>query len=472
MIRCLVCDLGAGSGRVMLATHDGDRLDLVEIHRFDGYAVERSDGPHWNVATLLAGVDEGLRRARVVGGPVDSIGVDSWGLDYALFTAEGTLVGEPHHYRHARSARGFRLFPGGAADLFATTGAQDLPVNTLFQLHDEARHHPERHRGATRLLMMADVVNHHLTGMFRSEVTLARTSGLLEAATDAWSRVLCDRAGIPFGLLQPTIRAGERYGTLRPGLAEPLGWGPVPVMAVAAHDTASAVAALRLEDGSGFLICGSWLLFGVEQEGINTCDAVRRAGFGNEGGVQGRTFLVKSLDGLHLIRKLRTSWRGRYGEDLSFAEISRRAAEARPAPGARVIDPADPLFFDPPDMIAALGKAFAQRGEPAPVEVGGLALTVYAGLAAKVAAAVQDLEAVLGRTLPALTLCGGGAQDPLLRSLVAEATGKPLRLGPVEASAWGNAMMQLRGLGVVKSLDEGRRLIERSRGIQDPSPDP
>lgn len=456
----------------MLATHDGCRLDLLEIHRFAGYAVERSDGPHWDVPALLAAVDEGLRRARDRCGRIDSIGVDSWGLDYALFGADGMRTGEPHHYRHARSERGHRLFPHEGADLFAVTGAQELSVNTIFQLHDEARHHPERHAGAVRLLMMADMVNQHLTGAFRSEITLARTSGLLGAGTDAWSCALCDKAGIPFRLLQPTIRAGERYGTLRPALAEPLGWGAVPVMAVAAHDTASAVTALDLGDSGGFLICGSWLLFGVEQAAVDTRDAVRRAGFGNEGGVEGRTFLVKSLDGLHLIRKLRDDWRRRAGENLSFEELAQRADAARTNGEAFAIDPADPLFFDPPDMVAVIHAYLVRHHAPVPENIGGLALAVYAGLAAKVAVAVRDLETLRGAKLPAITLCGGGAQDPLLRRLVAEAAGKPLRLGPVEASAWGNAIMQLRGLGVVKSLDEGRRLVDRSLETRDLPSDP
>ncbi|MFO1210421.1 MAG: FGGY-family carbohydrate kinase [Amaricoccus sp.] len=458
MSTCVVCDLGAGSGRVMLARYADGRLDLDEIHRFDGYAVERPDGPRWDVPRILDGVLAGLRRAQAAAGRIDAIGVDSWGLDYALLDADGAPATEPFHYRHPRSRRGFDACPVPAEAAFARTGCQILPVNTIYQLADEAVRAPARHAGAAHLLMFADLVCHHLTGEVRAERTLARTSGLLTEA-GAWSAELCDAIGLDRRLLPPLVEPGQVYGHLRPDL----GLGPVPVIAVAAHDTASAVAALALGEESGFVILGSWSLVGAETGKVDRRPAVRDAGFGNEGGIA-RPFLVRSLNGLHLVRKLRDSLRRR-GTDLAFPEIARLAAGASAGPA---IDPADPAFFDPPDMVEALA---ARCGRAVADDPGAAARAVYAGLAAEVAAAITALERLRGRALAELRVCGGGAQDALLCDLIAATTGKPLVVGPIEATAWGNAVVQLLGLGALPSLDAGRRLVERSARLRRVAPE-
>jgi rhamnulokinase len=448
---CVVCDLGSGSGRVMVARNIDSRLAIEEVHRFSGYAVEREDGPHWDLPRILAEVVAGVGRARSLAGPIDSIGVDSWGLDYVLLDAHGGLVDEPVHYRHPRSPRGYKNCRVPPEAAFALTGSQILPINTIYQLADEARSAPERQGRATRLLMVADAICHHLTGQSRGELTLARTSGLLEAETKEWSAALLAAIGVEARLLPTIVAPGEVYGVLRPSF----GLGSIPVIAVAGHDTASAVAALPLSAESGFLILGSWSLVGAETEGIDLRPATRAAGFGNEGGTAGRPFLVRSLNGLHLIQKLRESLQRR-GIDLSYAEIARRASEA---PRGAAIDPADSAFFDPPDMVAAVaarcGRAFAE-------DPGACARAVYAGLAAEAGAAVVALEEVLDHPLAELRVCGGGSQDYLLTDLIAAATGKPLIVGPVEATAWGNAVMQLVGLGVLPSLDAGRAMVARS----------
>lgn len=449
---CVVVDLGAGSGRVMLARHADDRLDLDEVHRFEGNLVERADGPHWNFPRIFAEVETGLHRARAEAGRIDSVGIDSWGLDYALLDAAGALGGEPAHYRHPRSQRGFEACPLAPEALFARTGSQILLVNTVYQLTAEARVAPERHAAAARLLMTADAVAHHLTGDARAELTLARTSGLVDARTGTWSDEIARGIGLDSRLLPPLIAPGQIRGHLR---AE-LGLGPVPVIAVAAHDTASAVAALSLAPDRGFLILGSWSLLGAETPGIDLRPEVRAAGFGNEGGagaVPG--FLVRSLNGLQLVQKLRDGLRGR-GQDLSFTEIASAAAAA---PDGPAIDPSDPAFFNPPDIFAAISAAC---GPAVAADAGLAARAIYRGLAAQAAAATVGLERLLGRPLVEIRACGGGTQDALLCRLVAEATGKPLVIGPAEASAWGNAIVQLVGLGALASIEAGRTLVARS----------
>jgi rhamnulokinase len=241
----------------------------------------------------------------------------------------------------------------------------------------------------------------------------------------------------------------------------------VPVIACAAHDTASAVAALSLDDGSAFLICGSWSLIGIEHEKPLTTEAAQCAGFGNEGGVEGRTFLVKSLNGLQLIQKLRTAWRSRTGADIDFGAISQFARAALRRNDVPAIVPSDPLFFNPADVIEAMTQFFALKDTQVRDEIGWLASSIYKGLAAEVGHAARSIEDMLGHPIPGFKLCGGGAQDGLLCELVAAALKRPVRIGPIEASAWGNAMVQLMGLGLVKSLDEGRRLVEGSTEYRD-----
>lgn len=451
MVNCAVVDLGAGSGRVMLARYDDGRLRLEEMHRFHGYAVERSDGPHWDLARILAEVEEGLRKASAAAGRLDSIGVDGWGLDYALLDAAGRFLGEPYHYRHPRSQRGYETCPVPAETLFERTGSQILPINTVYQLSDEVTTAPGRLAGASRLLMMADAVCYHLTGVARAELTLARTTGMMDAAGDTWRTDVSDRIGVDATLLAPLIAPGQTWARLR----SRFGLGSAPVIAVAAHDTASAVAALSLTPDRGFLILGSWSLLGAETPRIDVRPEVRQAGFGNEGGIAGRSYLVRSLNGLQLIQKLRESLRRR-GHDLSFAEIARLAAAA---PDGPAIDPSDPAFFNPPDVIEAIAATAGQRAAEDP---GASARAIYQGLAAETGAAVAALDRLLGHPLTEIRACGGGTLDDLLCRLVAARAGRPLVVGPVEASAAGNAAMQLVGLGQIASIEEARRVIAGS----------
>jgi len=458
----LVLDLGAGSGRAVLATYDGSVLSTRELTRFSGLALPMEDGLHWDGVALLRHVDAALEAAaKATRGRLHGIGVDSWGLDYGLVDGTGRLLVPPYHYRNERGRRGQEAGTLFREEIFRRSGAQDLGINTVYQLLDECRQHTERIRGAERLLMMADFVNHHLTGVARSEWTLARTSGLAALNSQDWDSDLCGRLGIPTRLLSPIMRAGDTIGCLRAPLAAAAGLDEVPVLAVAAHDTASAVAALPLRAGDAFLVCGSWSMLGVEVPEGRLDEPARQAGFALEGGVKGHASLIHSVNGLHLIQKLRSDWQSRTGADISFAGIaaSARSAFARGVQGE--VDPDDAAFFDPPHIIDLILKTCAAKGQDIPMEIGALALAVYRGLAQQIRQGIHRLS-LLGHPVHSIALCGGGARDDTFCRIVADVTGLVVRVGPVEASTYGNAILQLMGLGLIPSLSAGRQLVANS----------
>lgn len=450
--RCLVFDLGGGSGRAILADLDGAGLRLTELHRFTGYETRLADGPAWDLGVLFEGIEAGLLAAARAGG-VEAIGVDSWGVDFALLSEDDAPVDPPRTHRHARGERGMAALAAHHDAIAQRTGAQILPFVTLFHLRDWTANHPAEAAGARHFLMIADLVAHHLSGRAACEATLARTSGLVDLATGIWAPELLALAGLeakPFGAIVP---AGTVLGALRDDLARP-GLGPVPVVAVAAHDTASAALALACEDDEAFLIAGSWNLLGVEVADGALPAGAREAGFGLEGGVEGQAILVRSLQGLHLLRRLRTAWQRRTGEDIPF-EAWGRLALAEPSP--RVLpDLSDPAFMDPADLLETLGTACPAlpQGEPGPI-----ARALYEGLARDIAAGLAAIERVRDRPVRRLRLGGGGARDAAFCTLLAQAIGRQVTAGPVEASATGNALVQFAALGAFPSIAAGRRIV-------------
>lgn len=464
MTNCLVFDLGAGSGRAMLAHFDGTTIKLTEIHRFSGIEIRRADGPHWDFRRLLSEIDTGLRLAVAHCGQIDSIGVDSWGVDYALIDGNGDIEDAPFHYRHPRSQAGYDHFPVADDVMFDRTGAQILPVNTAYQLHSAVHDGVGAIRPDHQLLMIADAVCYHLTGERHAERTAARTTGLVNLSGD-WDDQTCREAGIPSSLLAPIVAPGTVRGFLRADLGGMPHKKPVPVIAVAGHDTASAVCGLPIGDDEAFLICGSWLILGRELDRPLVSAQVRSGGFGNEGGVEGRAIFLRSLNGLHLLQKLRTSWIRRTGKEVSFADMSAAARAAMEEGSSVEITPSDAIFFDPADMVAVIAKAWHGARSDEVMTLGTLALAVFRGLTRELAASLAVMNELVGQPVHRLSVCGGGGQDETFCQLIADRTGLPVRVGPIEASAWGNAVLQLIGLGLIENLSAGRDLVEKSADI-------
>jgi rhamnulokinase len=467
-------DLGATSGRVVLGRIGVGELRLDDVHRFPNGPVELPDGLHWDMLGIYAQVLEGLRRARAAAGgdAIASVAIDAWGVDFGLLDETGALVGNPWHYRDPRNA--------GAVDavharippdrLYARTGIQHLQINTLFQLAAAAR--DPTFPSARTMLLVPDLLGYWLTGERAVEGTNASTTELLDPVTGDWAWDVVDAAGIPRGLLGPIRSPGERLGTLRPAVAEATGLpASTPVTLVGSHDTASAVVAVPSEgDGSAFISCGTWGLVGVELPVPVLTEASRTANFTNELGVDGSVRYLRNVMGLWLLSETLRTWdRAGTPEDL---ETILGAAAALPGGGPR-IDPDDPAFLAPGDMPKRIVDACARSGQPLPVTRPAMVRCILDSLAAAFARALDTAAALSGREISVVHLVGGGARNRLLCQLTADAFGRPVVAGPVEATALGNVLVQARALGLVAgSLADLRALVRDTQPVRRFEPRP
>ncbi|MEV0457791.1 rhamnulokinase [Catellatospora methionotrophica] len=455
-------DLGASSGRVMLARVGRDLLDLSELHRFGNEPVRVGGTLHWDVLALYRGVLDGLRAAgRAAPGGLDGIGIDSWAVDYGLLDGTGALIGNPVGYRDERTdgvmARVHeQLDP---ARLYAVTGLQNLPFNTIYQL--VAAQGTPAADAARRLLLMPDLLAYWLTGEQGAELTNASTTGLLDARTGDWSVELITALGLDPGLFAPVRRPGERIGTLRPDVAATTGLEPsVPVYAVGSHDTASAVVGVPASgERFAYISCGTWSLVGLELPGPVLTEASRQAGFTNEAGVDGTVRYLRNVMGLWLLQESLRGWAAQ-GEPADLAALLAEAAR-QPA-FVSVVDPDDPSFLAPGDMPARVADFCRRTGQPVPASRAALVRCILESLALAHARTVRQAQELAGRDVAVVHLVGGGARNELLCQLTADACGLPVVAGPVEATALGNALVQARAIGAVHgAVSDLRGLLRR-----------
>ncbi|MBK9095958.1 MAG: rhamnulokinase [Anaerolineae bacterium] len=476
----LALDLGASGGRAIVGRFDGERLTLVELHRFANGPVQlpRADGGtslHWNILGLFAEIKEGLRRAAAAGnGPLTSLGIDTWGVDFGLLDGRGQLLGNPYHYRDSRTdgmmGAAFRRVP--REEIFAATGIQFMQLNTLYQLLALAERQDPGLTAAATLLLTPDLLNYWLTGRALSERTIASTTQFLDPYRGQWAVDLLARLGLPTHILPPIVEPGTVLGDLLPHVAAETGAQGVLVVAPGCHDTASAVAAVPAEGAHhAYLSSGTWSLLGVETQApvINAASLV--ANVTNEGGVCGTVRLLKNITGLWIIQECRRAWAAA-GRPLSWDQIVAAAGAAMPATAVIDVDAAE--FAAPGDMPGRV-RAFCQRtGQPVPDTAGALAAVVYESLALKYRSTLARIEGLTGRTAAPLHIVGGGSQNRLLNQLAADFTGRPVIAGPVEATAIGNILMQMLATGALASLAEGRDLVRRSFEVEafEPRPRP
>lgn len=449
-------DLGAASGRVMVGRIGPDEFALTEAHRFANVPVQIGQTLHWDVLALYRGMLDGLRAAGR-SNPLHGIGIDSWAIDYGLLDAGGALIGNPVSYRDTRTdgVMDTVLAGVGAAAMYATTGLQNLPFNTIYQLVS-ARATPAL-RAADRLLLMPDLLGYWLTGEVGAELTNASTTQLLDARSRGWATDLMARVGIPPALFPPLRGPGERIGPLLAHVAAETGLDrDVGVFAVGSHDTASAVVGVpAATDSFAYISCGTWSLVGVELDAPVLTEASRQANFTNELGVDGTVRYLRNVMGLWLLQECLRRW-----ESADLSTLLDQAA-VEPAFTA-LVDPDDPSFLPPGDMPARIAAACVRTGQPVPASPAATVRCIVESLALAHRRAVRSAARLSGRDVSVVHIVGGGARNALLCQLTADACGLPVLAGPVEATAWGNALVQARALGgVAGGLSDLRALLRR-----------
>jgi rhamnulokinase len=462
--KLLAIDLGAESGRGVLGCFDGQRLALEVVHRFPNGPVQTLDSMHWDVLRLHAEILTAMRHAAGKGG-IDGIGVDTWGVDFALLGRGGALLGNPRHYRdpHTEGIMEAALKMVAKAEIYRSTGLQFMRINSLYQLLALQRDRSPLLDVAETILFIPDLFHYFLTGIKVNEFTDASTSQMLDPQTRTWAYDLVGKFGLPTKMLGTIVQPGTILGPLRTTVANDTGLTPMPVIAPATHDTGSAVAAVPAQgDSWAFISSGTWSLLGAELPQPLVTDAALAANFTNEGGVAGTTRLLKNIMGLWLVQECRRCWE-KSGKKYDYDELV-PLAEAAPA-FASLVDPDDPAFLLPPNMPAAIADFCRKKGQRAPADPGSIVRCCLESLALKYRFVLEGLEALICKRLDVIHVVGGGSQNALLCQWTADATGRIVLAGPVEATAMGNVLVQMLGLGLIGSLAEGREVVRRSVGV-------
>ncbi len=453
-------DLGAGSGRIFLAGLAPGELLLEEVRRFHYPPVQMGGHLRWNVARIFAEIKTGVRkagqRARELRRPIESIGVDSWGVDYGLIDAEGKLIEDAICYRDEGTQgtleQVFARMP--REEIFQRTGIQLLNFNTLFQLYAHSQAGiPEN---AARLLLIPDLINYFLSGKIVTEYTNATTTQLVNSQTSTWDGELIERLGLPAKLLSKIVPAGRDLGPVRSALVDELGLDGVRVVAPATHDTGSAIAGAPLQTGWAYISSGTWSLVGVERDSPLINEAVARANFTNEGGAFGTIRFLKNVMGLWILESCRKEWQRR-GADIDYGALLDQVAAVEDFPGS--IFPDDARFFNPPSMLEAIAAQLNETGQCMPVDPPSVARIILDSLAFRYASVLGMIESLTDHKIKGVQIIGGGSQNAYLNQATANATGLPVLAGPAEATVIGNLLVQAISAGRFASLSEARQHV-------------
>ena len=466
-------DLGASSGRAMLAGLDGGRITLHEAHRFDNRPQRLPSGYHWNLQQLWDDIVEGLGRAARLADEHDielcSVGMDTWGVDCALLGRSGQLLGLPYAYRDDRFPAAFEktIEKLSEAEIYDATGNQFLPFNTLFQMMAWQISEPGVLAQARHMLNMPDLLHYFLTGEPTNEATIASTTQMTDARTGDWARSLLTKLDLPTEMLGPITPAGSPLGPLREHVAEQAGTSRLNVILPGSHDTASAVAAVPATDETprpwAYISSGTWSLLGAELDRPVITPESRQLGFANEGGIEGKIRLLKNIAGLWLIQQCRRQWADG-GDEFTFEQLTQLAAAADPM--RTLINPDDPVFASPGDMPARIAAFAKQSQQQPPQSPGQFVRCCLESLALCYRRTLGQLEQLIGGRVEVLHIVGGGGHNALLNQMTADAIGRPVIVGPFEATAVGNALTQAIGAGRIADLAQLRQTVARSFDLQ------
>lgn len=466
----LAIDLGAESGRVIAGLWNGRKLSLQEVHRFSNGPVALAGSIRWDILRLWAEVQNGLAlAAKKFGKQIVSAGADTWGVDFVLLNGQDEILGQPFHYRDART-RGLmqKTFKKiSRAEIFAQTGLQFLEFNSLYQLLAWKERSPEILDFARTLLFMPDFLHWAMCGAKKVEFTNASTSQFLHPLKREWSLPLLKKLGLPTHFLPPIVKPGTTLGKFRKTLAENLRLANVKVVAPPTHDTAAAVAGVPAVHANGanwaYLSSGTWSLMGLEMPEPVLSPRALKLNLTNEGGVEGTYRLLKNIMGLWLVQQCKYVL-DLAGRRYNYAQLSAMAAKAKPL--RSILDLNDGRFLNPPDMVSAVQNFCRETGQPAPVSAAELVRCCYDSLAFKYRDVLGQLESVSGKKVETIHIVGGGSQVRLLNQLTADACGREVIAGPVEATATGNLLMQIKADGELDSLAEMRDVARRSSSVE------
>lgn len=465
MKRILSFDFGASSGRAMLATLENGKIQMEEIHRFSNDPVMVRGTMYWDILRLFFEIKTGITKAVNIGG-FDAIGIDTWGVDFGLLDKNGNLLSNPVHYRDKRTEgimeKVFEIVPRD--EIYRMTGTQCLRINTLYQLMALKLNEPEILERAEKMLLIPDLFAFMLTGEMKAEASIASTTNLFDPNTANWNFELIEKLGLPKDIFAPVIPAGSVYGQLSDDICEELGCEKVPVIAVATHDTASAVAATpSLTDDFVYISCGTWSLFGIESRTPILTDEAADANFTNEGGFDNTIRFLKNIMGLWLIQESRRQWR-REGTEVGFDTLEKEALESEPF--KCFIDVDNPLFETAGNLPKRVQKFCEQTGQYVPQTRGEIMRCIYQSLAMKYKYTFNTLNRLGNKEYKRINILGGGIKDKLLCQMTADACNVEVLAGPTEATVMGNIAVAYCALGEIEGFAGIRKAVTDSTELK------
>lgn len=463
--RVLAFDFGASSGRAIIGCFDGDKITLEEVHRFSNDPVSVGGTVYWDVLRLFYEIKQGIIKAKIAGG-FDSIGIDTWGVDFGLIDSEGKLMENPVHYRDARTVglvdEAFKTMP--KEKLYGITGIQFMELNTLFQLISLKKYRPWMLERADKMLFMPDLFGYMLTGKMCAEYSIASTSQLIDLDKRTWSKEILDAFGIKESVFAPLVQPGTVLGELSKEVCEECGVDPVPVISVCGHDTQSAITSVPCKDGDfAFLSSGTWSLFGTELDKPIVNETSMNINITNEGGFDGSTGFLKNIIGLWLIQESRRQWK-REGKEYSYADLEKLALAAEPF--KCFIDPDAPEFVPHGNIPERVREFCRKTGQYVPETVGEIMRCIYESLAMKYRLTFEKLRECTERDYPVIHVIGGGTKDGLLCQMTANSCDRTVKAGPIEATVMGNVAVQLMSDGSVENIGQARKIVAESSELK------
>lgn len=472
-LKMLAIDLGASSGRGIVGGFDGKKLTLRENHRFSNDPVITNGRMYWDILRIFHEIKQSITKTVLEKDNVSSIGIDTWGVDYALLDAKGRMLANPMHYRDTRTEDIVPFVEKyfSMDELYNKAGIQRINFNTIFQLAADKRDNPEMLAQAARMLNIPDLLNYFLTGNMANEYTVLSTGAILDANTREYAFDLLDRLEIPRKIFGEIVQPGYNVGKLLPQVQGETGKCDANVLTVASHDTASAVIAVPTqEEDFIYISSGTWSLMGTELKSPLISEQSNKHNLTNEGGAMGTIRFLKNIMGLWIIQESRRQWK-REGNEYSFAQMEAWAKECKPF--RSLIDPDHPSFATPGNMPEKIREFCRQTNQPVPETVGEVVRCIYESLALKYRKTAESIEVLMGRKAKVIHVVGGGTKDKFLSQMTADACGIPVAAGPEEATAIGNLMMQAIAAGEVADLKQAREIVAASFDLKkyDPSTD-